>query len=40
MFDAALSFLPPGAHVVESQVRWERFAIFSRLASLPTALAR
>lgn len=40
MFDAALSFLPPGAHVVEEQVRWERFAIFSRLASLPTALAR
>jgi len=39
MFDAVLDFLPPGSKLVEEEVRWSRFAIFSRIESLPVEIS-
>jgi cytochrome P450 len=38
MFDAMLDVLPPGTRVLEEQVRWAHFAIFSRMESLPVEI--
>ncbi len=35
MLDAALEFLPPSAKLLEDQIEWERFGMFSRATSLP-----
>ena len=39
MFDAMLEVLPPGSKVLEDRVHWSRFAIFSRMESLPVEIA-
>jgi cytochrome P450 len=36
MVEAALDFLPPGARVLEDQVRWSKAGVQSQLKSLPT----
>lgn len=37
MLDAALDFLPSGAHVLEDQVRWSTKGLANRMKSLPVA---
>lgn len=37
MLDAALDFLPPGARVLEDQVRWSTKGLANRMKSLPVA---
>lgn len=39
MLDAALDFLPPGAHVLEDQVRWSTKGLANRMKSLPVSFA-
>lgn len=35
IFEAALSFLPEGARVLEDEIEWSRMAMFSRIETLP-----
>jgi hypothetical protein len=35
MFEAVLDFLPPGARLLEEQIDWVRFGMFSSINSLP-----
>ena len=35
MFEAALDFLPPGARLLEDQIDWVRFGMFSSINGLP-----
>jgi cytochrome P450 len=39
MLAAALEFLPPGAHVLEDQVRWSTKGLANRMKSLPVSFA-
>lgn len=39
MLEAALEFLPPGAHVLEDQVRWSTKGLANRMKSLPVSFA-
>ena len=39
MFNAVIDLLPPGSKLIEEEIQWARFGMFSRIESLPIEIA-